>query len=91
MKMTTVKYQNGKVHCPKCGGMIAYDATMTDKLPMGMGFNGMGKFKIDFVIRKGFRGECMDCYHKVFAVKSITISSKCPKSINEKIKKVRQK
>ncbi len=66
--MTTVKYNGGKARC-KCGGDYTYDATITDKLPMGFGFVN-GRFQIDAIKRTGFRGQCLECDTVVFAVKS---------------------
>lgn len=83
--MTTIKYNNGKAVCPKCGGMLAYDARMTDKLPLGFGFVVV-RFQIDWVVRKGWRGECMKCNEQVFAVQSRKHAVSYPKGVNAKIK-----
>jgi len=85
--MKTVDYNKGNAVCPKCKGMLSYDATMTDKLPLGFGFvPNSHKFQVDCIIRKGFRGECMECQTVVFAVKSQRHSTSFPKSINRKLK-----
>ena len=84
--MTTIKFSN-EAKCPKCKtGTLAYDARMTEKLPLGFGFApGSIKFQIDYVIRKGFRGECMECGEKFFAVQSTRSTTRQPASINRKL------
>ena len=87
--MKSVEYNNGKAVCPKCGGELSYDARITDKLPMGFGFGQGSKFQIDYVVRRGWRGECMDCYETVFAVVSRHNATKFPAIINRKIEAAR--
>ena len=85
--MVHVKYNNDKARCPKCQGMLCYDASMTQKLPIGFGFASDGnKFQMDCIIRKGWRGQCMNCEEVVFAVKSERHVTTFPKSINKKLK-----
>jgi hypothetical protein len=64
-----IKYANGRERCPDCKGQISYGSTMKDKLPIGFGFVG-SRFQIDAVERRGFGGECMECFAPIFAVKS---------------------
>lgn len=87
--MKTLDYQNGKAVCPKCGGMLAYDASVKDRLPLGFGFGASGKFQIDCIERKGWRGECMECGGKVFAVVSQKHVTKIPRSVNRKLMEAR--
>ena len=82
---TSIRYNNGKCVCPKCRGDLAYDGTARERLPIGIGFRG-GKFVIDSVERRGFIGECMECFTKVFAIKTQVTRSTHPLSINNKIK-----
>lgn len=85
--MIQVKYNNDKARCPKCKGMLAYDASMTQKLPTGFGFApGGNKFQVDTIVQKGWRGQCMECETVVFAVKSQRHVTTFPKSINKKLK-----
>jgi len=87
MKMKMIKYSDS-AKCPKCGGMLAYDATMRQRLPMGFGFApGSGRFQVDSILMTGFRGECMECEQQVFAVKSQRQVRTFPKSINAKLQK----
>jgi hypothetical protein len=85
--MTTIKYSDA-AKCPKCKGELSYDATIKDRLPLGFGFRG-SKFVIDCIARSGFRGECMDCGTKVFAVKTQRRVSVKPRGINDRIKLAR--
>ena len=86
MNLRMIEYNKGKVTCPKCGGMLSYDASMKDRLPMGFGFApGSATFRVDYIERKGWRGECMECGEKVFAVVSSKAGVKYPVSINRKI------
>ena len=83
--MKTIPYQNGKAVCPKCGGMLFYDARITQKLPLGLGFMpGSSKFQVDFAISKGWRGEC-ECGQVVFAIVSARRAVKYPAGINRKL------
>lgn len=84
--MTSIDYQHGKAACPKCGGMLAYDASVKDRLPLGFGFGATGQFQVDYVERQGWRGECMECGGKVFAVASRRTITRLPKSINRKLR-----
>lgn len=85
--MLTVLYDRGKAVCPKCKGMLSYDARMKERLPLGFGFTPAShKFQVDCLVRSGFRGECMECGTVVFAVKSQRHSTSFPKSINQKLK-----
>lgn len=84
--MQTMKFSNSAV-CPKCGGMLSYEAAITDKLPLGLGFApDSSRFQIDILVRKGWRGQCMDCHAVVFAVKSSRHVTKYPQRINRKIR-----
>lgn len=84
--MNAIPYNNDKARCPKCGGMLAYDARMTEKLPLGFGFNAAGKFQIDYILRTGFRGECMECGTQIFAVQKERQGSREPRAINRKLR-----
>ena len=89
--LKTVRYNADTAKCPKCGGMLAYDARLTQKLPLGFGFApGSGRFQVDVLIRKGWRGECMDCGEKVFAVQSERQATRFPSGINRKLKLAQQ-
>ena len=87
--MTSIPYNNDKARC-KCGGQLCYDARLTQKLPLGFGFVG-GRFQVDFIVKKGWRGQCMECGKKYFAVVSSSQQRRVPKSINRKIKLARQR
>lgn len=83
--MNTIKYSENAA-CPKCGGLLCYDATLKDRLPLGFGFApGSTRFRVDYLERTGFRGECMQCGEKVFAVKSQRATHKHPPKINRKL------
>jgi hypothetical protein len=64
-----IKYADGRERCPDCQGLISYGSEMKDKLPIGFGFVG-SRFQIDAVERRGFGGECMECFAPIFAVKT---------------------
>lgn len=84
--MTTIKYTQ-EAKCPKCKGILAYDATMRQKLPLGLGFApNSTRFQVDMIERTGWRGECMNCQHQVFAVVREKKITRYPRSINSKIK-----
>jgi hypothetical protein len=70
-KLRSIPYRNGKAKCPKrgCGGDITYDASLKQRVPTGFGFKG-SRFQIDYVVSSGWRGECMNCGTKVFAIVS---------------------
>jgi transcription initiation factor IIE alpha subunit len=88
--MRKIKYSD-KAKCPKCGGMLSYDATITEKLPLGFGFApGSSKFQVDILVSKGWRGECMECGEKVFAVESQRHVTRHPRNINRKISPILQ-
>ena len=83
--MNTIKFRDS-AKCPACGGMLAYDASMTQRLPIGLGFApNSARFQIDVLERKGWRGECMNCYAPVFAIVSAKHVTRYPRSINRKI------
>ncbi len=87
--MTTIKFSND-AKCPHCGGMLSYDARMSDKLPLGFGFApGSASFQVDMIERKGWRGECMECLKQFFAVQSQRHATKRPASINRKLAAMR--
>jgi len=87
----TVKYANDTARCPKCRGMLAYDGTFRDRLPLGFGFApGSSRFRVDCVERKGFTGECMECGTKVLAVKSRRHVTRTPRGINNKLAAARK-
>lgn len=86
LKMNSIKYNGGRARCPKCKGMLTYDARMRQRLPVGFGFApGSARFQVDFVEQVGFRGECMDCGGQVFAVKSVRHGKRFPSSVNRKL------
>jgi hypothetical protein len=83
--MTKIKYSES-ARCPKCGGMIAYDARMTHRLPIGFGFHpGSARFQIDFAESKGWRGECMQCRELVFAITKTRHVAKYPRRLNRQL------
>ena len=86
MKTKIIKFTN-EARCP-CGGMIAYGATFTKRLPLGFGFAGT-KFQIDVAEIKGFIGECMDCDQKFEAEKTRRLVTKFPRGINAKLAQAR--
>src|SRR5438128_1990749 len=75
--------------CPSCGGMLMFDASITDRLPHGLGFAHTGKFVIDLIERKGWRGQCMQCFAQVFAIVSQRALRRSPHSVNAKIAKAK--
>ena len=90
MKTARIKYMNGEEVCPKCGGMVCYDATFQQKLPLGFGFApGETSFRVDSILEKGFRGQCMECGQRVDAIKSRRHVTNRPRSINRKINNAR--
>jgi hypothetical protein len=87
--MKSIPYIGGKAVCPDCGkDALSYDARMTQKLPLGFGDDGKGRFVVDLAISKGFRGECMECRCVVFAVQSTRRGSKYPTVINRKLREM---
>jgi hypothetical protein len=74
----TINYNRGRCTCPKCSGQIMYDGTARDRLPLGFGFRA-GRFVIDCIERKGFVGECLECFTKIFAVQTQRHVVKRPK------------
>jgi len=84
MNATKIRYEDGKGKCP-CGGEVMFDASFTQKLPVGLGFVGT-KFQMDFVLVTGFSGECMECGKKIQAVEKTKHVTKFPASINRKLK-----
>jgi ribosomal protein S27AE len=83
--MRTIKYSDSAT-CPKCGGVLFYDAKMKQRLPVGFGFApGSARFQVDYAESTGWRGECMDCGEKVFAVVSSKHRTKYPRAINRKL------
>ncbi len=87
--MNITQYVSLDCRCPKCKGPCAIEGNITYKLPLGFGFGHNSKFQVDFIQYKGFYGFCMDCDTKVLFYKSRKIVTKTPKTINKKLKKVR--
>jgi hypothetical protein len=84
--MKSIDYQNGKAKCP-CGGQIMYDGSYTQKMPIGLGFlPGSTSFQIDFVLVKGWYGQCLKCNEEIRCVASRRQVVKYPAKINRQLK-----
>jgi len=80
----SIEYADGREHCPSCQGLISYDRSMKDRLPIGLGFLG-ARFQVDYMERSGHGGECMDCGLAIFAIVTRRHVTRFPRSINSKI------
>jgi len=76
-KYAVVKYnkKTKAVYC-KCGGQVMINGEATYRMPFGVGFHPDGKFYSDYTEFKGYFGECMKCYKKIFAYGSKKAVSK---------------
>ena len=78
-----------EINCPHCKStMFMVDAEVKHRIPIGFGFrDNSGKFIIDMIEKKGYRGACMDCRKESVVFVSKRIISRKPRSINNKIHK----
>ena len=76
-KHAVVKYNSKTkaVYC-KCGGQVLIDGEAIYKTPIGVGFHPDGKFYSDYIEYKGWFGQCLKCYKRIFAYKSKRAVSK---------------
>ena len=82
--MITVKYRKN-MPCPKCRGLVMYDGITTHRIPVGFGFASSHKFQVDYVVKKGWFGQCMNCRCEIFAVTSVRRARRFPRAINRKM------
>jgi len=68
------KYKQGII-C-KCGGQVLIDGEAIYKVPIGFGFHPDSKFYSDYIQYKGWFGQCLKCYKRIFAYKSKRAVSK---------------
>ena len=74
-EVTRYDKRNQGIIC-KCGGQALVDGEAIYKIPVGFGFHPDGKLYSDYVQYKGWYGECLECYKKIFAYESKRIVSK---------------
>jgi len=84
------KKDNCIIHKP-CGGQVMVDASVTRRLPTGFGDKGDGRFSVDYVVYKYWRGTCLSCDASgLFRPPGVKHETRRPAGINRKLSAMRR-
>ncbi len=83
---------DGNIIHKDCGGQVMVDASVSRRLPVGFGDKGDGKFSIDYVVVRYWRGTCLKCgADGLFQMPGGRRLTTRPAGINKKLDKARRR
>jgi len=85
-----IKKDNCIIH-KACGGQVMVDASVSRRLLVGFGDTGDGRFSVDYVVYKYWRGTCLKCGASgLFRVPGVKRETRRPAGINRKLDEMRR-